>query len=287
MIQFQLLLTEHGLDPSEVLVLRHRPTEPELRQMLPSYAAEAPEMFDAYQRYQNPGVERQMLKSKFVAAFIGHRPGSAVFVGIFENRGNKRVTAQQRGACPEFRRLMELGCTDTDNDCLQFNLHQTSILAHLKGKLVIQWPGLERSWNRWGNSKSGYPIAAILEDSLLIEAMPHWRNLVVSWKALRELPRSWQESLRQWRGIYYIFDSSRKVGYVGSAYGKDNMLGRWLGYASSGHGGNKKLKSCDPEHFQFSVLELLGHDTPKDEVVERESSWKKRLHTREYGLNDN
>ena len=36
-------------------------------------------------------------------------------------------------------------------------------------------------------------------------------------------------SSAQWRGIYYIFDTSDAKGYVGSAYGEYNPLGRWLG----------------------------------------------------------
>jgi hypothetical protein len=47
----------------------------------------------------------------------------------------------------------------------------------------------------------------------------------------------------EWRGIYYIFDVSDGKGYVGSAYGNDDLLGRWMNYTSVGHGGNR-LISC-------------------------------------------
>ena len=39
--------------------------------------------------------------------------------------------------------------------------------------------------------------------------------------------------------------------------------------------------------FVFSILERMSQDIPQDELNRRENEWKVRLHTREYGLNDN
>jgi hypothetical protein len=47
------LFKKHDIDPSQVLVLRHRPSEPELNKALPLQAAESPDLFNAYQ--QNAG----------------------------------------------------------------------------------------------------------------------------------------------------------------------------------------------------------------------------------------
>ena len=44
------LLRGQRIDPEHVLVLRHRPHEPQLRKVLPWFAAEAPEVFNAYQQ---------------------------------------------------------------------------------------------------------------------------------------------------------------------------------------------------------------------------------------------
>ncbi len=67
---------------------------------------------------------------------------------------------------------------------------------------------------------------------------------------------------------------------------KDNLLGRWENYSKSGHGGNKLLRRRKPENLQFSILERMSPDTPKDDVIRRESTWKERLHSRTHGLND-
>ena len=122
----------------------------------------------------------------------------------------------------------------------------------------------------------------------MVSAMPGWDELVLKWDELRILPKHWQAVLSQWRGIYYIFDTSDGKGYVGSAYGDKNLLGRWLNYSASGHGGNALLRKCDPQHFQFSILERVSPDMDANDVIQREVSWKHRLHTHSpLGLNDN
>jgi hypothetical protein len=118
--------------------------------------------------------------------------------------------------------------------------------------------------------------------------MPEWDEIEFTWEQLGILPTSWRATLSQWRGIYYIFDTSGGMGYVGSAYGKNNLLGRWLNYAARGDGGNRLLRHRDPRNFRFTILQRVSPDLDASEVIRLESSWKHRLHTRvPYGLNDN
>ena len=46
------LLNEKGINPEQVLVLRHRPSEPQLNKVLPWLAIEQPNIFNAYQQTQ-------------------------------------------------------------------------------------------------------------------------------------------------------------------------------------------------------------------------------------------
>jgi hypothetical protein len=94
-------------------------------------------------------------------------------------------------------------------------------------------------------------------------------------------------ALSEWRGIYYIFDEASGKGYVGSASGNENILGRWKNYEATGHGGNAQLKPLDSQGFRFSILQRVSPDMGAAEVVAIENSWKERLHTRLHGLNDN
>ncbi len=56
------LLTDKGIEPGRVLVLRHRPSEPKLNKVLPWLAAEKPHVFNAYQQHQGKQLESVMQK---------------------------------------------------------------------------------------------------------------------------------------------------------------------------------------------------------------------------------
>lgn len=129
---------------------------------------------------------------------------------------------------------------------------------------------------------------AILEASALDAEMPPWEEICLTWEQLRVLPTPWKSKLSEWRAIYYIFDVSDGKGYVGSAYGGTNLLGRWLGYAAKGHGGNMLLRTRQPGNFRFSILQRVSPDMDAADVSRLEATWKERLHTRSpFGLNDN
>jgi hypothetical protein len=131
-------------------------------------------------------------------------------------------------------------------------------------------------------------VLAILDGNALATEMPNWKDIVLTWEQLAVLPTNWKDKLSEWRAIYYIFDSSDRKGYVGSAYGEANLFGRWIGYAARGHGGNKLLRERDPKHFRFSILQRVSPDMDPTEILRLESTWKERLHTRQpYGLNEN
>ena len=117
--------------------------------------------------------------------------------------------------------------------------------------------------------------------------MPPWDELTLTWDELQVLPSKWKAALSEWRGIYFILDESDGRGYVGSAYGGENILGRWLNYASSGHGGNKELRNRDPANFRYSILQRVSPDMEPADIIRLEGTWKDRLHSREFGMNEN
>lgn len=171
-------------------------------------------------------------------------------------------------------------------ECLAFELEKLDTYADWIGRLVITWPKPYKNWWRRG-TKGGFAVAAIDPENRFVRGMPGWDQLVLNWSELQSLPASWRASLAQWRGIYLIYDTARQAGYVGSACGKDNLLGRWLEYGRTGHGGNVALRTSVPADLRFSILQRTSPDMETGEVVELEASWKVRLHTREFGLNRN
>jgi hypothetical protein len=282
------LLRKGGFDPSGVMVMRHRPTERDLRTALPWLAAERPDVYNAYQRQHGHTTEAALAKATYLASFIGHEPGQALFVGLYRVAGFRELTSRQYWAIPQNSELRSLGTRGPldGRESLWFDLDRVEYLTQWAGKLVVDWPPPERSWWRW-SARNTMPVRAIHEESAFVRAMPSWDALVLTWAQLATLPNSWRAALAQWRGIYLILDSSSGKAYVGSAYGDGNILGRWREYAKKGDGGNVKLRKLDPSPFRFSILERVSPDMPAEEVIAREALWKDRLGTREFGLNDN
>jgi hypothetical protein len=286
-MDFKDLLVKQGFDLNTVMVLRHSPTEAALRKVLPWLAAERPQVFNAYQKAQNPDAEKALMKADIVASFIAEEDEKALFVGLYRRTGSHQITQEQFWAIPENVEMKPFGLGGIKNrdTALWFDLEPVDTYKEWKGRLVVKWPS-GRLWWRWAKSND-FPIYAIHEESLLDAEMPSWERLSLTWEDLRVLPTKWKAALRQWRGIYYIFDVKAAKGYVGSACGEENILGRWLNYAASGDGGNIKLKERHPSDFFFTILQRTSPDMESSEIGLLESSGKNRLHTREHGLNDN
>ena len=293
-MQLNNLLLIGNVDPARTLVLRHRPTEPILRRALPLLAAERLDIFDAYQAYQNPNAERSFAAQVggWLASFIAHGPGKAIFVGLYKIEGTQIESHEQYWARPENNDLVKFGLADystahNGKPSLRFDLRLTSFHEEWRGKLVVGWPPPERSWVRRAH-RNVMPILAIREESAFAAQLPAWDEIDFTWAELGILPQRMRGALEQWRGIYLIWDTSDAKLYVGSAYGVENILGRWENYAATGHGGNKHLRGRDPNNFRFTVLERVSPDMPSDEVIRREGSWKRRLHSAApHGLNEN
>lgn len=295
MMNLNDLLRANGIDPQYVVVLRHRPYEPKLNKVLPWLAAEKPDVFNAYQQTQGQKLENVMKSISgvgYVASFIGHAPGKALFVGLYSIGASRPLTRGEYWKIPAYVEMKAFGMDGfTENEgrssILWFDLALTEFHASWKGKLIVGWPPPERSWWRRAH-RNEMPVLAIHEDSALDAVMPQWDEICLTWEELAVLPTRWKSALSQWRGIYYIFDASDGKGYIGSAYGTNNLLGRWLNYAATGHGGNRLLLQRDPRQFRFSILQRVSPDMDVGDVIRLEGTWKERLHTRHpYGLNEN
>lgn len=288
------LLLKAGIDPARTLILRHRPFEPQLAKALPLIASERPDLFNLFQSYQGPIVERSILalRGGWLVSFIAYGPAKAAFVGIYTIGDATPHTMEQFWSDPgnlELREHGYLGFVDTERQQVQmrFDLVETGLHEDWRGKLIVGWPGGERGWYRRAQNNV-MPIVAIREESAFAPPLRAWDEVEFTWAELSILPQRWRAALEQWRGIYAIWDSSDAKTYVGSAYGGMNILGRWEGYGATGHGGNKLLRERDPTNFRFTILQRTSPDMLADEVIRLEGTWKTRLHTRApYGLNEN
>jgi len=289
MLTLNTLFADAGINANETVVARHTPKEVGLRRVMPWMVAERPDLFKIFQALQAEKFEAALTKARYMAAFLANGPKSAIFAGLYQINGYRRVTHDEYWAIAENRELRELGMDGMEagsRDPLLFDLAEKDALADWIGKLCITWPGLERSWWRWAD-RNTMPVSAILPESAFSRAMIEWDALVLSWAELQVLPASWRAKLAEWRGVYLIFDVARAQGYVGSAYGEDNILGRWRNYAATGHGGNVRLRQSNPADLRFSILQRTSPDMIPEDVIRLEGLWKLRLHTRSHGLNVN
>ncbi|AWJ93822.1 hypothetical protein Sp245p_28800 (plasmid) [Azospirillum baldaniorum] len=289
-LQFNDLLLKRGYDLKDVLIIRHTPTEPKLRRALPWLVAEHREVFEAYQSTQEPDPEKRMKNRPYLASFIGPDSGGpCVFVGLYRQNPGHEITVDEFWDAPGAEQLKEFGVKAFDptnrSTIYRFNYELvTDFFPELIGRLECPIP--HRNGLRKAESNV-FMITAIHPSSVLVLAIPPWNELVLTWEELKVIPETWKAKLQEWRGVYYIFDTEIQQGYVGSAAGRDNLLGRWLNYKDTGHGGNKKFLDRNPANFRFSILERVSPDMDAAEVCEVETRWKIRLHTREHGLNKN
>jgi len=288
-LDLNALLRSEELDPADVVVLRHRPKEPAVRKILPWLILERPDLFNLYQAVQDGTAAKAMARARYIAAFAGLEAGAATLAGIYEVGAVRALNEAEFWTLPGQQELASFGLRGhgaDEPDQVLIDLRAVDIWADWVGRLSVDWPAKELSWFRRAE-RNRMAVRAITVESQFAAAMPAWDELVLTWDQLRILPASWSTSLAEWRGIYFIFDAVRQSGYVGSACGVSNILGRWRGYAQTGHGGNVRLKDSRAEDLRFSILQRTSPDMLPGDVVALETKWKARLHSREHGLNAN
>lgn len=289
-MEFNDLLVRAGIEPQNVVVLRHQPSDPLLRKDLRRLALEDEKSFIDYQSSHGPRTEAALKRVEYIASFVADGSNRALFVGLFRIGKKTLVDGNHWLNNPALSALVDPRVRDQRARTEVIWFSQTRVAtfySEWSGCLRVAWPPPERSWFRRAE-RNVLPVIAILEEQALVPRLDDWDQLVFAWQDLIHLPRRHADLLESWRGIYLIKDLTDGACYVGSAYGQDNLLGRWLTYGRSGHGGNNLLKGRSPEYFQFSILERLPETIDPRQVVARENSWKVRLGTRApHGLNAN
>lgn len=282
-MNINLVFEEHQIDRSRLLMLRHTPTQRRLKAELPFLAESQPNVFNAYQQTQSSiRNENLMAQANHVASFIGDVGNKAIFVGLYKKESQRIISQEEYWTMPVHQSLrhygLEQAAPDTRPNALLFDLQLLPLMQSMRGKLIVEWPQPIVNFVRWAENNT-FPIHAILEESKLTQPLSDWREIVWSWNKLQNLPHSWREALKHWGAIYLIHDRSDGKNYIGSASGEENLWGRWQNYADTGDGGNVLLRDRGPESLEFSILERISPDMIRTQVVELETSWKKRLHT--------
>ncbi len=285
------VLEDEGISPGDVSLILHTTTIPRLRRLLPHLAGERPELFEAYNSVHSAQATATLLNRPFAATFVRIENGNLLFVGLGKVSAVELPKAEIYSD-PRFEELeFVFGATDTSpgkhiqagGSQFRFSMLPLEAMQQFRGRLQIAAPA-GRAYVRVASNLDA-EIVALSAENMLISPAPHWHEFIVSGQMMRSLPANWAARLKEWRGVYLIVDERDGARYVGSAYGGENLLGRWREHVAGERGVTRELAKRDPLTFRFSILQLLAPDAEPDEVIKLEHSWMDRLHTREFGLN--
>lgn len=233
--------------------------------------------FEPWQASQN----RRNFERDFVLSLIA-MPGRARWLlgGVYKRRGCEPNSGEGPNA-------------------VIYDLVARPNCEELKGRLVCTFERRGRQpyllAEAWAERIS---VAELLAERMSVEEFPgfkavHLRNADLA-VIVRHQVASWRVALSSVSGVYLITDAHTGRLYVGSAYGVDGFWQRWSTYAANGHGGNRELGKLINEEgerrveaFHYSILETTDVGTKKEDVISRESHWKRVLGSRARGLNAN
>jgi len=166
----------------------------------------------------------------------------------------------------------------------RYQMDRDDRLDEYTERLVVDWGPGTRSWAQRA-SRQPKPVRAIREQPE--PPFPGFGKFCIDLRDLPGIYPGWQERLREVKGIYVLVDKKTGQQYVGSAKGEDSLWGRFSDYARTGHGGNLELKHRQGDEYQVGVLQIVDLSLPDHSIEEIESWWKRKLMSREYGLNRN
>lgn len=244
-------------------------------------------LYDLYLNYHNVFLcyqSEQLLKRfqdvDYIVSFIGEEGMSSRFVGVFKNNGIIKLLDDFNG-----------------EKLAKFNLSEIKGFDLLKERVVIDWKN-PLSWLQ--NYSNQMPVTRIdrgLKENN-IPVFTRFEDVILDYNQLKRIidtnNMDWKAKLESCNGIYLILDKNTGKQYVGSTYNKRGIWGRWTEYARTGHGGDKDLKPLlekDNEYakkyFQWCILETIPLKILEEQAIDRESLYKRKFGTRDFGYNNN
>lgn len=234
---------------------------------------------DRLLQYQSEQSKPVFENCDYIVSFLGTESTQSLLLGVFKVNGVKEVDSN------DHKYVYDLELVNTNN--LNDDFYE---------RLVIDWGKATTAWVQWYEQEK--PVVELLPKGYIGE-FPGYLEFSFDCFDLERLAENssankiWITKLSSVNGIYLIVDRVSGRQYVGSAYGKDGIWGRWLQYAKTRHGGNVKLIEMMEEEplcyhsFTYSILQTLPSNLSEKEVRAYENLYKEKLGTRAHGLNLN
>jgi len=273
MISFNEILRHESLEPSHMKLIRHQdsryPKGPTPYQLW--RAADG-----RFERYQCIQRTRKVFEgAKVIASFVGTPFNETLFVGLY---AVKRLEKASSGT------LDPVSGEDVGGMNL-YTLDPMPELTDYSGRMVVDWGKGYRSWFQWAG-KNPKPVVEIRR-TISDPPFPGFLNFCASFSHFPAIPVAWRVALASVGGIYLLSSPKHKKHYVGLAAGSGGFWSRWEDYLASGHGGNQRMQEVPADDYQVTILEVAASSANGEELASMESKWKRKLMSREFGLNAN
>ena len=244
------------------------------------------EQLEFYQQCQSKQV---FSDSDYVVSFLGIEGTKAKFIGVYKVNDEERLKRKHLPRNYPYPQIVE-------GDGYFYELEKVSGFEDLEDRIIIEWGGSARAWAQNLTKKM---VVEILPKGY-VRSFPGYLDFILKFDELRGIVdssdsnRVWHTMLSAVAGVYLIVDTITGSQYVGSAYGKNGIMGRWTRYSKDGHGGNAKLQELLSErgseyaaNLSFTILQTVSTSLSRREVIARENIWKDKLGSRAFGLNLN
>lgn len=244
--------------------------------------------FELYQSYQE---KNQFKDCDYLVSCLGIDNNQALFIGVYKVNNTFEVDG-----FPEHYVIPYRGKAKMQSK-YSYELEKMAGFEDLENRLVIKWHNVAQAWCMWLDTNPK-EVVQILPKGY-VKDFPGYLDVNISYRELQDIVNDpdangvWHKMLSSAGAVYLILDTTDGMQYVGSASGKEGLLGRWKEYATTGHGNNKKLKEIldsnpDRVHkFRFTILQTLPTSLTYKEVLTEENKYKIKLGSRAYGLNLN
>lgn len=274
----------YGLDTTKIIkIARHQDPRLNLEGIKKVYENNELELYQSYQE------EDQFNIGDYIISCIGIENNQSLFIGVYEVIGKSNIIGFPTNLNVSFQGKSKI------NSRYKYDMVRMKEFDEFKDRIVIRNSGRKWCQNAKNNPKE---IVQILPKGY-VRDFPGYYDFILTYEELKKIVlneaanKVWHDTLSAVAGVYLIIDKTNGLQYVGSASGKNGIIGRWKEYTKNGHGGNLKLRElliADPDYaknFKFTILQTLPKTLTQKEVVQKEKLYKEKLGSRAFGLNCN
>lgn len=282
-ITIQELLTGRNIEfdmATRIKLVRHKENKATIHFLNETYMGSLYHMYRydhaLFLKYQSHQATENFNTVEYIVSFIGESGQEARFVGVFKNCGHET----------------------RDEKTSMFDFQEVEGFEILKERVIINWGESAISWHQWWrNDKEVVRIDKGISNDK-VPPFVQYEDVVLNYEQLRKIidtqNSEWKSKLEACNCIYLILDKSNGKHYIGSTYNKQGIWGRWSIYAETGHGNDMSLKELldndslyAEKYFQWSILETLPLNVVDTVAIDRESLYKEKFGTRDFGYNNN